>query len=82
MELDLLVDLAREVGLAGGVFGSRMTGGGFGGSTVSLVKRELVDDISQRITEQYNGDSRTSHQATAFHTHPTAGAHLIKRPQH
>ena len=29
-ELDTLIELAREIGLAGGIFGARMTGGGFG----------------------------------------------------
>src|SRR5262249_7409453 len=38
-ELDLLVDLAAGVGPAGGMIGSRMTGGGFGGCAVSLVRR-------------------------------------------
>ena len=38
-ELDLLVDLARE---EKGVLGSRLTGGGFGGATISLVERERV----------------------------------------
>ena len=42
-ELDLLVDLARKIGPAGGVIGSRMTGGGFGGCTVSLVETAKVD---------------------------------------
>ena len=37
-ELDLLVELARKHGDSGAVIGSRMTGGGFGGCTVSLVQ--------------------------------------------
>ena len=36
-ELDLLVELAAE---CDGVIGSRMTGGGFGGCTISLVRRD------------------------------------------
>ena len=40
--LDTLVDLAR---LTPGVFGSRLTGGGFGGSTVSLIQTEHADRI-------------------------------------
>ena len=38
-ELDQLVEAALEVE---GVFGSRMTGGGFGGCTVTLLKKEAV----------------------------------------
>ena len=32
-----------------GVYGSRMTGGGFGGCTVTLVKKESVDKVIQNI---------------------------------
>lgn len=45
-ELDLLVKLALEVD---GVYGSRMTGGGFGGCTVSLVKQSSVDSLIKHI---------------------------------
>lgn len=45
-ELDLLVKLAMEVD---GVYGSRMTGGGFGGCTVTLVKKSSVDSLIKHI---------------------------------
>lgn len=45
-ELDLLVKLALEVD---GVYGSRMTGGGFGGCTVTLVKQSSVDSLIKHI---------------------------------
>lgn len=45
-ELDLLVKLALEVD---GVYGSRMTGGGFGGCTVTLVKKSSVDSLIKHI---------------------------------
>ena len=45
-ELDLLVRLAMDVE---GVYGSRMTGGGFGGCTVTLVQRSSVDNLVKRI---------------------------------
>ena len=32
-----------------GVYGSRMTGGGFGGCTVTLVKREAVDSLVKTL---------------------------------
>ena len=35
-ELDVMVEIARKIGRNGGVIGARMTGGGFGGSTVTL----------------------------------------------
>ena len=43
-ELDELVEIARKVT---GVFGARMTGGGFGGCTVNLLKRECFRRISK-----------------------------------
>lgn len=50
-ELDLMVELAEETGY---VFGARMTGGGFGGSTVNLVKREYVDEFTKKVLPAYN----------------------------
>ena len=49
-ELDTLVSLAWEVP---GVIGARMTGAGFGGCTVSIVKEESVDLFINTITEKY-----------------------------
>jgi galactokinase len=49
-ELDFLVDTAITIP---GVYGSRMTGGGFGGCTVNLVADEAVDGFKQRIREAY-----------------------------
>jgi len=49
-ELDVLVDLAlKQIG----VIGSRMTGAGFGGCTVSIVKNENVDDFINNIGGEY-----------------------------
>ena len=49
-ELDELVGYAMEMD---GVYGSRMTGGGFGGCTVSLVKAEATDAVMQHIKVVY-----------------------------
>jgi galactokinase len=49
-ELDLMVDLARKVK---GVYGSRMTGGGFGGCTVNLVAAEQVGEFKSLVAEGY-----------------------------
>jgi galactokinase len=49
-ELDAVVDLARDVE---GVYGSRMTGAGFGGSVVSLVDPGAVDRFKQAVTAEY-----------------------------
>ena len=45
-ELDSLVEVIREDSR---VYGSRMTGGGFGGCTVTLLPSDIVDDMLQRI---------------------------------
>ena len=49
-ELDAMVDLAKPVK---GVFGARMTGGGFGGCTINLVSVEAVDEFIQTIENGY-----------------------------
>ena len=51
-ELDTLVEAAWEVE---GVIGSRMTGAGFGGCTVSLVKDEAIDNFIRQVGETYLG---------------------------
>jgi galactokinase len=74
-ELDSLVEIAHDIGAEGGVIGSRMTGGGFGGSTVSLVDSGRVREIAGRITAAYS--ERVGREATAFVTKPARGAHVI-----
>ena len=50
IELDTLFDLAMTVD---GVIGSRMTGGGFGGCTISIVKRDRVEAFKAKVKEGY-----------------------------
>jgi galactokinase len=49
-ELDVMVDLASHVE---GVYGARMTGGGFGGCTISLVRNENVQEFQSKVAEGY-----------------------------
>jgi galactokinase len=49
-ELDLMVELA---GQAKGVFGARMTGGGFGGCTINLVRTEHLEDFKRTVGRGY-----------------------------
>ena len=50
VELDTLVEEAWKIE---GVIGSRMTGAGFGGCTVSLVKYEAIDSFIEKVGEAY-----------------------------
>jgi galactokinase len=75
-ELDLLVELARELGPAGGVIGSRMTGGGFGGCTVSLVETARVEAIAKQLATGYR--AKTGIDPTVLTSRPARGAHVIQ----
>jgi galactokinase len=71
-EIDALVEIAQSLGRAGGVFGARMTGGGFGGCIVVLSEAPQAEQIARAIGDLY----QTSIGITAdwFVTRPAAGA--------
>ena len=75
VELDFLVEQARQIGEGGGVLGSRMTGGGFGGCTVSLVRSSAVEAIGSRIRGQYHGEFGLL--PTIFLSRPARGAVMV-----
>lgn len=60
-EIDILVDLAWALP---GVIGSRITGGGFGGCTVSIVKNEAVDTFTESIGQAYK--EKVGHEAEFY----------------
>ncbi|MEK6249737.1 MAG: galactokinase [Planctomycetales bacterium] len=72
-ELDIMVEIAMALGPSGGVFGSRMTGGGFGGCTVSVVATDNAAMIAQQLHTAYH--ERTGIEPTIFVTCPAQGAH-------
>jgi galactokinase len=74
-ELDLMVRIANEIGFEGGVLGSRMTGGGFGGSTVTLCRGEQLHEIAARLSVAYEEES--GHTPQLFATRPVQGARLL-----
>ena len=49
-ELDTLVDIASSVE---GTYGARMTGGGFGGCTVNIVRKNAVGNLVEAIKKGY-----------------------------
>jgi len=68
-ELDLLVDLASS---SAGVYGSRMTGGGFGGCTVNLVKADFAASFKAHIWQAYR--ERTGISPDIYICEPAQGA--------
>ena len=75
-ELDAVVEIAQGIGMQGGVIGCRMTGGGFGGCTVALVKTDKVDAVMKTIEAEYT--RRTGIKPTMFVSRPGQGATLLK----
>ncbi|XP_048869302.1 galactokinase [Brienomyrus brachyistius] len=68
-ELDELVSTTLEVK---GVYGSRMTGGGFGGCTVTLLEADAVKKTMEHVKERYSGTP------TFYITTPSDGARVLK----
>jgi galactokinase len=68
-ELDFLVDTASDFS---GVYGARMTGGGFGGCTVNLVAPNRIEAFEVHIREAYRRAFDLDVQV--YHCEPAAGA--------
>ena len=69
MELDVLVDIALS---CPGVLGSRMTGGGFGGCTITLVEASRVDNLRLTLEREYA--RATGKLCVSYVVTPAAGA--------
>ncbi|MCH7224565.1 galactokinase [Haloferula sp. A504] len=74
-ELDIMVGIARAIGRSGGVIGARMTGGGFGGSTVTLCESSQAEAIASTLAGEY--EKATGIVPEIFASRPSQGAHLI-----
>ncbi|KZC08586.1 PREDICTED: galactokinase-like [Dufourea novaeangliae] len=70
VELDTLVSAAREMK---GVLGSRLIGAGFGGCTVTLLQKNVTNEVISHIKSKYPG------QATFYIAQPTTGARILYR---
>lgn len=75
-ELDDVVEIAHGIGLKGGVYGCRMTGGGFGGCCVALVQASKVKAIAAKIAKAYK--AKTKITPTLFVSRPGQGATSLK----
>lgn len=71
-ELDLLVECARELGPESGVIGARMTGGGFGGCTVTLVRRPFAERVAGILQRRFK--ETFGHVPACFLTQAAEGA--------
>lgn len=71
-ELDALVEIAIATP---GVYGARLTGAGFGGCTINLVRREAVPALRQAILHEY--PARTGLRPQVFEVEPSAGARVL-----
>lgn len=68
-ELDFLNDIARECG----VTGSRIMGGGFGGCTINLVKKDLLDKFVETAKVKFN--EKYGHEPKVYPVVISDGAH-------
>ena len=75
-ELDIMVEIARKIGRKGGVIGARMTGGGFGGSTVTLCESRKAAEIAATLATEY--EKATGITPQIFASRPSQGAHLVQ----
>jgi len=73
-ELDILVEAARKVS---GVCGSRLTGAGFGGCTVSLVARKAVPEFQTFVAKEY--EKATAKKPAIYVCRPAQGVREISR---
>jgi len=68
-ELDLIVDTAKKVP---GVFGARMTGGGFGGCAIALVKNEAEETLVAAVKEAFSQNGLA--EPEVYPVRPSGGA--------
>ena len=71
----MVVNIAQSIGSAGGVIGCRMTGGGFGGCAVAIVRSEAVEEVGERLHAAYR--RRFAVPLAIFSSRPSAGARNV-----
>ncbi len=74
-ELDVVVEIAQSLGRQNGVIGCRMTGAGFGGCAVSLVRTDALSLVTRRMEEGY--ERETDNHAGIFSSRPAGGARVL-----
>jgi galactokinase len=71
-ELDVMVNIAKSIK---GVWGSRLSGGGFGGCTLAFVKSDRAEKLAQAVLEQY--PAQTGKETDIFLCNVADGASII-----
>jgi galactokinase len=74
-ELDILVEHARQLGEDAGVYGARMTGGGFGGCVVALVAPAGLEHVAGKLVDGYR--RATGIEPDWMVTRPAGGARQL-----
>lgn len=74
-EVDTLVSLADSIPSAASVYGARMTGGGFGGCIVALVKSDDVQQVAEEMIEAYR--NALGIETAYLITRPGEGARVL-----
>ena len=72
-ELDFLVDLTKKNNK---IAGARMMGGGFGGCTINLIKKDAVASFSKHVTAAYQ--EKFGYNCSIYHVNLSQGTHLMK----
>jgi galactokinase len=72
-ELDAFVELAQELGAPG----ARLTGAGFGGCAIAMIRREGTDALTQRVLQVFA--TRGFEKPAFYEFLPAAGAEIVSR---
>jgi galactokinase len=76
-ELDAIVEIAKKIPAREGMIGCRMTGAGFGGCAVCLVKSDSVQHLTRKMEETY--EQNTGETVEIFGSRPAAGARILSQ---
>lgn len=72
-ELDFLIDQTKE---NNDILGARMMGGGFGGCTINIIKKDAIPNFSKAIQEKFTTKFNTN--CSIYHVELSKGTHQIK----
>jgi len=75
-ELDAVVETARVLGEDEGILGCRLTGGGFGGCAVALIRSEAARTVIRKLTQAC--EARLGRQLAIFCSRPCGGAAVLR----